>query len=159
LEFSFKNLAFEHRKIKRGHTSGKTTVLVKATSLARIAPGKTLLYQLLVSALLLPFGSAAMNEPGIFKMTPIIAVCVVYQAVWIALITYLIWFWLVTEYPASRPASFTFLTPLFGVLSGATLLGEPITKALLLPLVLVGAGIYLVNRPDVRKKSLELSRQ
>jgi drug/metabolite transporter (DMT)-like permease len=45
-------------------------------------------------------------------------------------------------------ASFTFLTPLFGVLAGGLLLDEPITGGLLLALVLVGAGIYLVNRAD-----------
>ncbi|SPF43371.1 Permease of the drug/metabolite transporter superfamily, DUF6 family [Syntrophobacter sp. SbD1] len=125
---------------------GITTVMIKATSLARISPGKTLLYQLLVSALVLPLGSMAKSEPGIFKMTPLIAGCIVYQAVWVAFITYLVWFWLIRQYPASRLASFTFLTPLFGVLAGAVLLDEPITKALLLALVLVGAGIYLVNR-------------
>ena len=63
---------------------------------------------------------------------------------------YLAWFWLVRHYPASRLASFTFLTPLFGVIAGGTLLREPITGLLLLALVLVGSGIYLVNRPAVR---------
>jgi drug/metabolite transporter (DMT)-like permease len=65
----------------------------------------------------------------------------------VAFITYLAWFWLVRRYPASRLASFTFLTPLFGVLAGGVLLNEPITNMLLLALVLVGTGIYLVNRP------------
>jgi drug/metabolite transporter (DMT)-like permease len=126
---------------------GATTVLVKASPLSRIDPGKTLLYQLAVSAVVLPVGSLAMNEPGIVRMTPLIAACLVYQIVWVAFITYLTWFWLVRRYPASRLASFTFLTPLFGVLAGGVLLDEPITNLLLLSLVLVGAGIYLVNRP------------
>jgi drug/metabolite transporter (DMT)-like permease len=126
---------------------GATTVLVKASPLARIKPGKTLLYQLAVSAVVLPVGSLAMNEPGIVLMTPLIAGCLAYQTVWVAFITYLAWFWLVRHYPASRLASFTFLTPLFGVLAGSVLLNEPITNTLLLSLVLVGTGIYLVNRP------------
>jgi drug/metabolite transporter (DMT)-like permease len=126
---------------------GATTVLVKASPLARIEPGKTLLYQLAVSAVVLPVGSLALNEPGIILITPQIAGCLVYQTVWVAFITYLAWFWLVRHYPASRLASFTFLTPLFGVLAGGVLLNEPITNMLLLSLVLVGTGIYLVNRP------------
>jgi drug/metabolite transporter (DMT)-like permease len=126
---------------------GATTVLVKASPLARIKPSKTLLYQLAVSAVVLPVGSLAMNEPGIVLMTPLIIGCLAYQAVWVAFITYLAWFWLVRHYPASRLASFTFLTPLFGVLAGGVLLNEPITNMLLLSLVLVGTGIYLVNRP------------
>jgi drug/metabolite transporter (DMT)-like permease len=126
---------------------GTTTVLVKASPLANIKPSKTLLYQLAVSAAVLPVGSLAMNEPGIVLMTPLIAGCLAYQTVWVAFITYLAWFWLVRHYPASRLASFTFLTPLFGVLAGGVLLNEPITNMLLLSLVLVGTGIYLVNRP------------
>lgn len=126
---------------------GATTVLVKASPLARIEPGKTLLYQLAVSAVVLPLGSLVMNEPGVILMTPLIACCLVYQIVWVAFITYLAWFWLVRRYPASRLASFTFLTPLFGVVAGGVLLNEPISSLLLLSLVLVGTGIYLVNRP------------
>ena len=128
---------------------GATTVLVKASPLAKIAPSKTLLYQLVVSAVVLPIASIAMAERGIFGITPLIIACIVYQIVWVAFITYLAWFWLIRHYPASRLASFTFLTPLFGVIAGATLLHEPITRILLLALVLVGTGIYLVNRPAV----------
>lgn len=126
---------------------GATTVLIKASPLANIAPSKTLLYQLSVSAIVLPLGSWAVGEPGIVRMTPLIAGCLAYQIVWVAFITYLAWFWLVRTYPASRLASFTFLTPLFGVIAGGTLLQEPITTLLLLGLVLVGTGIYMVNRP------------
>jgi drug/metabolite transporter (DMT)-like permease len=126
---------------------GSTTVLIKASPLARIRPSKTLLYQLAVSAVVLPLGSLAMNEPGITRITPRIAGCLVYQIVWVAFITYLAWFWLVRRYPAARLASFTFLTPLFGVIAGGVLLDEPITNTLLLALVLVGAGIYMINRP------------
>jgi drug/metabolite transporter (DMT)-like permease len=126
---------------------GATTVLIKASPLARIKPGKTLLYQLAVSAVVLPLGSLVKGEPGIFMMTPLIAGSLVYQTIWVAFITYLAWFWLIRHYPPSRLASFTFLTPLFGVIAGGLLLNEPITRGLLMALVLVGMGIYLVNRP------------
>jgi len=129
---------------------GATTVLIKASPLANIAPSRTLFYQLSVSAAVLPLGSRAMGEPGIVRMTPLIAGCLAYQIVWVAFITYLAWFWLIRHYPASRLASFTFLTPLFGVIAGGTLLDEPVTPLLLLGLVLVGTGIYLVNRPTAR---------
>ncbi len=127
---------------------GATTVLIKAGPLARIKPSKTLLYQLAVSAVVLPLGSLAKNEPGIVLMTPLIAGSLVYQTVWVAFITYLAWFWLIRHYPPSRLASFTFLTPLFGVIAGGVLLNEPITGSLVLALVLVGMGIFLVNRPN-----------
>jgi drug/metabolite transporter (DMT)-like permease len=127
---------------------GATTVLIKASPLARIKPSKTLLYQLSVSAVVLPLGSLVKNEPGIVLMTPLIAGSLVYQTVWVAFITYLAWFWLIRNYPPSRLASFTFLTPLFGVIAGGVLLNEPITGSLLVALVFVGMGIFLVNRPN-----------
>jgi drug/metabolite transporter (DMT)-like permease len=69
-----------------------------------------------------------------------------YQAVWVAAITYVAWFALMREYPASLLSSFTFLTPLFGVAFGAAVLNEPVSASLLVALLLVAIGIYLVNR-------------
>ena len=129
---------------------GSTTVLVKASPLAVIKPSKTLLYQLVVSAVILPIGALIKGEPGIVMMNGLIAVNVIYQTVWVAFITYLAWFWLIRNYPPSRLASFTFCTPLFGVVAGGLLLNEPITSRLLIALVSVGLGIYLVNRPDAK---------
>ena len=138
---------------------GATTVLIKASPLSRINASKTLLYQLAVSSVVLPLASLVKGESGI-ALTPLIAGCIVYQTVWVAFITYLAWFWLIRHYPPSRLASFTFLTPLFGVLAGGLLLDEPITGGLLLAMVLVGAGIYLVNRPNAaeyKQKGVKLS--
>ncbi len=126
---------------------GATTVLVKASRLATVTPAKTLFYQLAVSLVILPLGALALGEPGIVNLSLLAIGGLLYQAVWVAFVTYLAWFWLVRHYPASRLSSFTFLTPLFGVLGGGFLLGEPVTWAILVAMVLVGAGIYLVNRP------------
>ena len=126
---------------------GATTVMIKASPLVRIRPAKTLLYQVAVSAVVLPIASLIKNEPGIIMITPLIAGSLIYQTVWVASITYLIWFWLVRNYPPSRLASFTFLAPLLGVIAGGLLLNEPITSRLIFALFFVGAGIYLVNRP------------
>ncbi len=60
--------------------------------------------------------------------------------------SYLLWFWLIRHYPATRLSSFTMLTPVFGLLLGALLLAEPVTGRLLFALATVAAGIYLVNR-------------
>lgn len=125
---------------------GATTVLIKAGPLASISPAKTLLYQLAISAVALMGSFFLWNEPGITKMTPLIIGSLVYQTIWIATITYLAWFWLITHYPAYKLASFTFLTPLFGVLAGGMILDEPITISLLIALALVGTGICLVNK-------------
>ncbi|RPJ18221.1 MAG: DMT family transporter [Desulfobacteraceae bacterium] len=130
---------------------GAVTVMIKAGPLVRIAHSKTLLYQLGVSAVVLPAASFFMGEEGVMRMTPLIVLCLIYQAVWVAFITYLVWFWLVRHYYVARIASFTFLTPIFGVLAGGILLDEPVSKSLLLSLILVGSGIYLVNRTNTIK--------
>lgn len=126
---------------------GATTVLVKASRLARVSPHKTLLYQLGVSAVVLPPLSWALGEPGVFAPTPPVLMAFAVQTIGIASISYLSWFWLIAHYPAGRLAAFTFLTPLFGVIAGAVLLSEPISGDLVVALALVGCGIYLVNRP------------
>ncbi len=135
---------------------GATTVLVKASKLAVIAPSKTLLYQLAVSAVILPIGSLAFGEPPIDTLSALAASSLFFQTVIVAFLSYLGWFWAVRHYPAARLSSFTFLTPLFGVIFGGWLLGEPLSPALLAALVLVGIGIYVVNRPDRRAAPAEL---
>jgi len=125
---------------------GATTVVIKAGPLSKISPARTLLYQLTVAAIVSPLGSYALNEPGIVKLSSLTIASLVYQTVWIASITYLAWFWLIRHYPASKLASFTFLTPLFGVMAGWLILDEPLTTALLVAMLFVAAGVYLVNR-------------
>jgi drug/metabolite transporter (DMT)-like permease len=125
---------------------GATTVLIKASRLARLAPEKTLFYQLGVSALALPALSWALGERGVVAPTPLVLAMLLYQIAVVAFTSYLAWFWLVSRYPAGRLSSFSFLTPLFGLVAGGLVLGEPITPALVAALILVGFGIYLVNR-------------
>jgi len=136
---------------------GATTVLVKASRLASIGSAKTLLYQLAGSALVLPAVALALGERGVFSPTPLVIACLAYQTVLVAFVTYLAWFWLISRYPASQLSAFSFLTPLFGLLAGGALLGEPITGGLVLAMLLVGAGIYLVNRrPAAAKEAVPL---
>jgi drug/metabolite transporter (DMT)-like permease len=69
-----------------------------------------------------------------------------FQIVVVTAFSYVVWFWLIRSYPATRLASFTLLTPVFGLLLGAALLGEPITARLVVAVAAVAAGILLVNR-------------
>jgi drug/metabolite transporter (DMT)-like permease len=112
-----------------------------------LAPQKTLFYQLAVSAIALPPFALLMGEPGVFAPTPLVLAMLGYQVIVVAFMSYLAWFWLISRYPAGRLSAFSFLTPLFGLVAGAVILGETVTWALIAALALVGAGIYLVNRP------------
>jgi drug/metabolite transporter (DMT)-like permease len=126
---------------------GATTVVIRATPLRSAAPEKTLLYQLAVSGLALPPASYALGEPGIMDLSTPVLIAFAYTFVIVAFITYVAWFWLVRHYPPTKVSAFTFLSPVFGVLAGNLMLGEPFTPSLAGALALIAAGIFLVNRP------------
>jgi len=121
-----------------------TTLVIKASALAAASPEKTLLYQLAGSAVALPLASLGLGEPAA-RITPLVAGSLAFQIAVVASTSYLAWFWLVRHYPATRLSSFSFLTPVMGVLAGALLLGEPLTPGVLAALALVGAGIWLAS--------------
>ena len=124
-----------------------TTVAIRTTRLTSASASKTLFYQLAVSAVCLPLVSLALREPGVVKITPLVLAAVLYQGVIVTFASYLAWFWLLTRYLAARLSVFAFLTPLFGVAAGVAVLHEPLRAPFVGAVVLVGAGIYLVNRP------------
>ena len=125
---------------------GLTTVLIRASRLGRASAEKTLFYQLGVSAPLLLAASLAMGEAGVVALTPFALASLAYQGAIVAFASYLAWFWLLTRYLAGRLAVFSFMTPLFGVLAGVAVLGEPLRPVFAGAALLVGAGIVLVNR-------------
>ncbi|CAI07559.1 conserved hypothetical protein [Aromatoleum aromaticum EbN1] len=125
-----------------------TTLTVKVSPLIRVPAEKTLLYQLGISALVLPLLSLAFGEPGVFAPTTVVWASLAFQTVIVAAASYVAWFWLISQYPATRLSSFSFLTPVMGVLAGGLLLGEALTPAVFAALALVGAGIWIANRPS-----------
>jgi drug/metabolite transporter (DMT)-like permease len=109
---------------------------------------QTLFAQLFFS---IPLLSAAglifeLDEP--LTLDGLVLSAIGYQCVMVAFFSYLLWFWMIHRFPVSRLTAFTFLAPLFGVFLSGLLLQEPIPLLLWLGLILVGAGIYLVNRPS-----------
>jgi drug/metabolite transporter (DMT)-like permease len=122
-----------------------TTVLIRATRLARASATKTLFYQLAVSAALLPLASVVLGEKGITNVNGMVLASLAYQGVIIAFASYLAWFWLLTRYLAARLSVLSFLTPLFGMASGVVFLSEPLSAHFALAALLIAAGIALVN--------------
>ena len=125
---------------------GATTLAIRASPLASAAAEKTLLYQLGVSTVVLALAAVAAGAPWPAVMSPLAWGSIAFQTIVVSFASYLLWFWLVRRYPATRLATFTVLTPVFGLLLGALLLSEPITLRLITALVAVAAGIALVNR-------------
>ncbi len=125
---------------------GGTTLAIRGTRLSSAAAEKTLLYQLGVSALALCAAAVAAGEPLPLQWSPRLAGLFGFQAVLVTFASYLVWFWLIRHYAATKLAVFTLSTPLFGLLAGALLLGEGISARLVAALVALAAGIVLVSR-------------
>jgi drug/metabolite transporter (DMT)-like permease len=125
---------------------GASTLVVKATALIKAPAEKGLAYQVALSVPILGlaawiFGENLTRVPG-----PLALSLMVYQAVWVVGLTFLIWFELVKSYSASKLSAFTFITPLFGVVASYFILHDTMTLAFGAAALLVIAGLYLVNR-------------
>jgi drug/metabolite transporter (DMT)-like permease len=124
-----------------------TTLVIKSSALNRVSAEKTLLYQLVVSAPLLALAAVIFGERLTAAPSAIALGSLAYQTMWVASVTFVAWFALVIRYSASRLSVFTFLTPLFGVAAGHLVLGDPLTPAFALAVVMVAVGLVLVNWP------------
>ena len=119
-----------------------------ATRLLQAPPEKALAYQVAISIPILGlaaffFGETLTRVPG-----PLALSLMIYQAIWVVGLTFLLWFALVKTYSASKLSAFTFITPLFGVVASYLILHDALTLAFGAAALLVIAGLYLVNRPD-----------
>lgn len=137
-----------------GITWAATIILIKKSKLAFVSAEKLLLYQLagatILALLMLPISGPSIRDGNMLATGALL-----FQAVYIVAVTYVLWFWLIQHYPASGLASFTFLTPVFGVFLGGILLGEPLGTTIFLALGLIVAGLALVNRSPKQPISVE----
>jgi len=122
-----------------------TTVVIRATSLARVTATKTLFYQIGLAALVLPVASWAIGENGVVSLSHVAIASLAYQSIIVGFASLLAWFWLLRRYLAARLGVLSFLTPMLGVLSGVVFLAEPLSRTFALAALLVAAGIVLVN--------------
>ena len=125
---------------------GLTTITIRTTLLATASAEKTLFYQIGVTAVVSPVVSLLLGEQWGVSYSALSWLSIALQMVVGAFASYLAWVWLLRHYPATRVSSFTFLTPLFGLVFGVLLLHEHLTLHLVLALAGVALGIVLVNR-------------
>lgn len=125
---------------------GLTTLAIRTTKVASVSAEKSLFYQLGVTSVVTPLLSLALGETWSFDYSAMAWGSVFLQTAVGAFASYLTWMWMLRHYPATQMSTFTFLTPLFALVFGVLLLGEPLTLQLVLALVGVAAGIVLVSR-------------
>lgn len=124
---------------------GGIALAVRVTRAQDLVPEVQLLWQLLVSSVVLfavaPLFGPFLRDPGLWHWAG-----VGYQVIAVASFGFLFWFFLMKRYPASGVASFSFLSPVVSVLLGWAVLGETFGMNVVVALVLVAIGIVLINR-------------
>jgi drug/metabolite transporter (DMT)-like permease len=124
-----------------------SNIVIKRSALRTAPATRVLWYQL---ALSIPVSAAAVwleARPLPVSVSAGAVLIVLYQSVWVAFVTYLIWFRLMARHPVPILAAFSFLSPLFAVLFGHFVLGERLDWTLGAALALVIGGMMLINRP------------
>lgn len=127
-----------------GAVWGATTVAVRCSRLSSAPASQTLLYQL-IGAFVLLTGAALAGGQTDVNPTPQLWAGLAFQALVVSFASFLAWFWLLRQYLASRLGVFSFLTPLFGVVFAALMLGETLEPSFVLGAVPVLVGIVLVS--------------
>lgn len=119
---------------------------VRVTPLSEVPPEQQLMWQLMISAPFLLAVSPLFGSDFIRDLQPIHLWGMAFQVIGVASFGFLVWFWLMSIYPAASVASFSFLSPVFAVILGWLLLNERVDLSIWIALALVAAGIFLINR-------------
>lgn len=122
-----------------------TAFLARKTRLREAGPEAQLFWMVLVSAPILLLISPAFG-PLLREVELSHWLWLIFQSTVVVAGGFIAWLWLLSVYPTATVASFSFLTPLFAILMGHILYGEPLTLALGVAFLLVAGGIVLINR-------------
>ena len=133
-----------------GMSWGATTVVIRSSKLADIHAAQTVFIQLLLACFFLLAASALLGNMS-FNLTQTLVFSLAYQTIIVSFISFLIWFWLLRVYLASRLGVLSFLTPVFGVIFGVVLLNEKIDAQFIAGAACIMLGIILVSGWEVLK--------
>lgn len=127
-----------------GVSWGLSNVVLRRGRVGGAATTKTVLYQVATAAIVLGTFAAMTGQTQV-DLTTATILSLAFQTLIVAISSYLVWFWLLRRYLTSRLMLLSLLTPLFGVMFGAALLGEPVDLRFALGAVLVLMGVLFVN--------------
>ena len=103
-------------------------------------------FQLVAASLfLIPFAVTLEGAPAI-PLTPPIVISFVYLILALSIGASFLWFWVLRHGEATRVSAYYFMTPVFGLVLAALILGEPLGWRDAAGLVAICAGIALVVR-------------
>lgn len=122
-----------------------TAFIARKSRLRHAGPEAQLFWMVLVSAPILLLVSPAFG-PLLREVSWSDWAWLVFQAAVVVAGGFVTWLWLLSVYPASTVASFSFLTPILSILLGRLIFGESLSWGLAGAAGLVSLGIVVVNR-------------
>jgi len=121
-------------------------VVSRLTRIGTAPPETQIFWQLAVSAVVLCALAPLFGGPLVRDFDTFQLIIFLIQALGVAAVGFVLWFWLLGHYMASTLASFSFLTPVLSALLGWLLLGEPVSWVTPIALTLLVTGLVLINR-------------
>lgn len=123
---------------------GGSTLVIRTSRLAECPAKQTLLFQLTGACVLLSLLAIALGNLHV-ALSRVAWSSLLFQTVIVSFFSYLIWFSLLRRYQASSLGILTFMTPVFGILAGVVMLGEPLQIEFVLGAVLIVLGLIVVS--------------
>lgn len=123
-----------------------TTLAIRFSRLDTAPATVTTFYQLLGAFVLLLAAALLRGETQVHPSTTLL-VSLTFQILFVAILSFLVWFALLQAYRGPELGLLSFLTPVFGIAFGAWLLGERVSPGFLSGSALVLVGIICVKRP------------
>ncbi len=120
-------------------------IMLKTTRLSNATPETQLLYQLVISGIILLPISMQIND-YVRNIDLDLILIFSFQVIVIMCMGFIGWLWIMSRYSASSTSSFAFLTPIFGVLFGWLIMDDTINEQIYLSLFFTCLGIYLINK-------------
>jgi len=139
-----------------------STLVLRLSRLQSSPQRVTLLYQLGITALLLPLFGFAWGQATV-TLTSFVLFNMAYQTLFIAFGCMLLWLWLLNTYAATRIGILSFLTPLLTIFFAILLLDEPVELHFIIGAILVVSGLIVIslskNVTQTHEKKLETGSQ
>jgi drug/metabolite transporter (DMT)-like permease len=119
--------------------------LAKGTNFKNVPPEMQLVWMVMVSAPILLLASFFFGD--LVRDFQIIHLWgLLFQSIVVVAGGFLFWLWLISIYPASGVASFSFLSPIFTILFGWLLLNESVNLIFIIAAILVIFGLICINK-------------
>ncbi|WP_420383749.1 DMT family transporter [Novosphingobium sp.] len=121
-----------------------TAIVLRGSNLANAPATVTLAYQLIGAMVMAGTFAMIMGETAV-RLTPGLAIALLWQVVVVAFASYLTWFALLRQYSSARLGVLSFMTPVFGVAGGVLLVGDHIDTGFGIGAAMILGGIIFAT--------------